>query len=79
MLVSRQARKSGEGNVVLTMLVVAAKFAISPPLGIGAASTPVRVAPKIRTDAVVNFIASLMLLFLDDSAVGVCRVVAGSC
>lgn len=36
-------------------MLAAAKFAISPPVIIGAASTPVRVAPTVRTDTVMNF------------------------
>lgn len=55
-------------------MLARATFTISPPLGIGAASTPARVAPKTRTDAVVNFMVSSMLLFVCDCAVEFCRV-----
>lgn len=48
---------------MLTMLA-AAKFAILPPVEIGAESTPVRVAATVRTDTVVNFMMSSMPLFV---------------
>ena len=54
MSVSKRTKCGDKCNVVLTMLA-AAKFAISPPVIIGAASTPVRVAPTVRTDTVMNF------------------------